>query len=435
MFLFFSDYGHCRQVYSKGLSINYINILKYSKPYYYNDIQTYDIFLKNESNFLFLFCPKVEQMKFSGVIGQEEIIHKLTRSVQEERVSHAQIFAGPEGCGKLALALAFAQYISCENRDAVDSCGTCPSCIKYNKLAHPDLHFVFPVINKGSGETVSDNYIAEWRDFVTESAYFNLNRWLERIGVGNQQGLIYASEAGEIIKKLSLKTYESDYKIMVIWLPERMHVSTANKLLKLIEEPPDKTLFLLVSEEPDLILPTIMSRCQFVRIPSIGREALGKHLMEAYGMEPHKADMTAHLSQGNYLRAKEFIEENESRKENLSAFIELMRLAYKRDIPALAEWSEEIATRGREAQKGFLSFSLSQLRENYILNISGNNEKLVFLEGEEAEFAGKFSPFINNDNIAGLKNEFSSAHTHIAANGNPRIIFLDLALKLTGMLR
>jgi len=374
-------------------------------------------------------------MKFTGVIGQEEIIHKLTRSVEEERVSHAQVFAGPEGCGKLALAIAFGQYISCENRQGNDSCGACPSCIKYAKLVHPDLHFVFPVINKGSGETVCDNYIGEWRDFVNKSPYFSLNQWLERIGVKNQQGLIYATEAGEIIKKLSLKTYESDYKIMIIWMPERMHVSTANKLLKLIEEPPDKTLFLLVSEEPDLILPTIMSRCQFVRIPSISREALREHLQESCRLDGPKADMIAHLSQGNYLRAVEFIEENESRKENLSSFIELMRLAYKRDIPALAEWSEEIATRGREAQKGFLGFSLSQLRENYILNIAGNDDKLVFLEGKEAEFARKFNPFINNNNIAALKGEFSSAYTHIAANGNPKIIFLDLALRVTGMLR
>ncbi|MGM0666176.1 MAG: ATP-binding protein [Bacteroidota bacterium] len=374
-------------------------------------------------------------MKFKEVIGQEEVINKLTRSVKEERVSHAQIFAGPEGCGKLALAIAFAQYISCGNKDGNDSCGSCPSCNKYGKLVHPDLHFVFPVINKGSGETVCDNFISEWRELLNKSAYFNLNQWLRHIGVKNQQGLIFSTEANEIIRKLSLKTYESDYKVMIIWMPERMHTATANKLLKLIEEPPDKTLFLLVSEEPDLILPTILSRCQFVRIPSIKRDALRGHLMEEYGIDEQKADMIAHLSQGNYLRATEFIGENESRKENLSSFIELMRLAYKRDIPALAEWSEEIATRGREAQKGFLGFSLSQLRENYILNMAGNNDKLVFLEGKEADFAKKFHPFINNKNIEGLKEELSSAYAHIAANGNPKIIFLDLALRLSSLIR
>lgn len=375
------------------------------------------------------------KMKFSDVVGQDEIINKLTRSVKEERVSHAQIFAGPEGCGKLALAIAFAQYISCESRQGNDSCGTCPSCIKYGRLVHPDLHFVYPVINKGSGETVCDTYISEWRAFVNRSPYFNLNQWLAEIGIKNQQGLIYASEAGEIIKKLSLKTYESDYKIMIIWMPERMHAATANKLLKLIEEPPDKTLFLLVSEQPDLILPTIMSRCQFVRIPSINRVALRDHIKTVCNLDERKAGMIAHLSQGNYLRASEFIEENELRKKNLTSFIQLMRLAYKRDIPALAEWSEEIATKGREAQKGFLSYSLSQLRENYILNIAGNEDKLVLLEGKEAEFAGKFKYFINHNNITGLNNEFSTAYSHIAANGNPKIIFLDLALKISGLIR
>ena len=374
-------------------------------------------------------------MKFSDITGQDEIINKLTRSVKEERVSHAQIFAGPQGCGKLALAIAFAQYISCENRQGDDSCGTCPSCVKYGKLIHPDLHFVFPVINKGSGETVSDHYISEWRAFVNKSPYFNLNQWLAEIGVKNQQGLIYASEAGEIIKKLSLKTYESDFKVMIIWMPERMHSSTANKLLKMIEEPPDKTLFLLVSEEPDMILPTIVSRCQFVRISSINRDAVRDQIMKEYNLDERKAAMIARLSQGNYLRATEFIEENESRIANLTSFMELMRLAYRKDIPSLAEWSEEIATKGREAQKGFLIFSLSQLRENYILNIAGNNNELVLLEGREAEFAKKFNSFINNKNIAALNDEFSKAYTHIAANGNPRIVFLDLGLKIAGLIR
>ncbi|MFO7756243.1 MAG: DNA polymerase III subunit delta [Bacteroidales bacterium] len=374
-------------------------------------------------------------MKFSGVIGQEEIINKLSRSVRDHRVSHAQIFAGPQGSGKLALAIAFAQYISCSNRQGDDSCGVCPSCSKYEKLVHPDLHFVFPVINKGSGEVVCDNYISEWRSRVNKSPYFNLNRWLAEIGVKNQQGLIYASEAGEIIKKLSLKTYESDYKVMIIWMPERMHPATSNKLLKMIEEPPDKTLFLLVSEEPDLILPTIMSRCLFVRVPAIKKEALSEQLKKEFSIDEHRAGIIARLSQGNYIRAVEFIEENQARKANLSSFISMMRLAYKRDIPALAEWSEEMATRGREAQKGFLSYSLSQLRDNYILNIADAADKLVFLEGEEEAFAKNFKAFITNKNISPLNNALSLAHSHISSNGNPKIIFLDLALKISSLIR
>jgi DNA polymerase-3 subunit delta' len=208
-------------------------------------------------------------MKFSDIPGQKEIIQRLIGSVKSERVSHAQLFTGPEGCGNLALALAYAQYISCENKTPRDSCGTCKSCIKYEKLIHPDLHFVFPVIrNKASTEPVSDNYIEQWREFVRKSPYFSLNRWLASIEVGNAQGLIFASEASEILRKLSLKAFESDFKIMIIWLPEKMHPASANKLLKLIEEPPEKTLFILVSDEPDKVIPTILSRCQLIKIPS-----------------------------------------------------------------------------------------------------------------------------------------------------------------------
>lgn len=375
-------------------------------------------------------------MKFDRIIGQKLIIEKLVRSVWQERVSHAQVLAGPQGCGKLALAIAFAQFVSCENRLEADSCGTCPSCVKYEKLIHPDLHFVFPVIRSSpSSDPVSDNFIAEWRKLISESPYFNLNQWLSRIGVKNEQGLIYASEAGEIIKKLSLKTYESDYKVMIIWLPEKMHQATANKLLKMIEEPPAKTLFLLVSEEPDMVLPTIMSRCQFVRVPSIAKQDLKEELISNFDIEERKAAMLAHLSRGNFLRATGLIINDESRNNNLDNFIKLMRLAYQRDIPVLAEWTDEIAGSGRELQKSFLSFCLTQLRENYILNIGESSNDLVYLEGDEANFAKKFSTFINDNNISELTKEFSLAHSHISANGNPKIIFLDLSLKVCALLR
>src|SRR5512137_1789326 len=185
-------------------------------------------------------------MNFDQMPGQKETISRLIRSVSEERVSHAQLFTGPEGCGSLAVALAYARFVSCENRKPQDSCGICKSCVKYEKMIHPDLHFVFPVVKKRSSEeAVSDNYIEEWREFVKKSPFFSLNSWFDSIEVGNAQGMIYASEASEIIRKLSLKTFESDYKIMIIWLPERMHPATSNKLLKMIEEPPEKTLFLL----------------------------------------------------------------------------------------------------------------------------------------------------------------------------------------------
>ncbi len=223
-------------------------------------------------------------------------------------MSHAQLFTGPEGCGSLALALAYARYVSCENRSDHDSCGTCKSCVKYEKMIHPDLHFVFPVIkNKKDSEPVSDSFIEEWREFVKKSPFFTLNSWLDSIEVGNAQGMIFASEAGEIIKKLNLKTFESDFKIMIIWLPEKMHPSAANKLLKMIEEPPEKTLFLLVSDEPDKILPTILSRCQLVRIPGFGMDEVSKYLVSAFGAEEMKAAEIARVSNGNIIRAGELL--------------------------------------------------------------------------------------------------------------------------------
>ena len=239
-------------------------------------------------------------MNFSQIPGQKDIKGKLLRSVKEERVSHAQLFAGPEGCGSMALALAYARYISCENRTDNDSCGTCKSCVKYEKLIHPDLHFVFPVIKgKKATDPVSDNYLEEWREFVKKSPYFTLNNWMDSIEVGNAQGMIFASEASEIIKKLSLKTFESDFKIMIIWLPEKMHQATANKLLKMIEEPPEKTLFLLVSEEPDKVIPTILSRCQLVKIPSFNSNDIEKYLIDRFKIASDKASDISRVSNGN----------------------------------------------------------------------------------------------------------------------------------------
>lgn len=375
-------------------------------------------------------------MKFSEIIGQKSIVDKLIRSVEEERVSHAQLFAGPEGSGKLALAIAFAQYISCEKRSATDSCGICPSCVKYEKLAHPDLHFVYPVFKKGGQkEPVSTDFIVQWRELLADTAYFNLTTWLNILGVENEQGLIYSSEASEIIKKLSLKTYESDYKSMIIWLPEKMHTATANKLLKLIEEPPDKTLFLLVSEEADLILPTIISRCQFVRVPAIDREDLVLAFSEKMDLPAGKAKDLARAANGNFVRGRSMIAEDENRKENFNQFVKLMRLAWKRDIIALSEWADDTALTGREAQKRFLAFATGQLRENFMLNIGQDKNQLVYLVGEEAEFAKKFNQFINKTNIVPLVNEFTLAHTHISANGNAKIVLLDLALNIVKLIR
>jgi DNA polymerase-3 subunit delta' len=375
-------------------------------------------------------------MNFSQIPGQTEIKAKLIRSVREERVSHAQLFAGPEGCGGMALALAYVRYISCESRTEIDSCGTCKSCVKYEKMIHPDLHFVFPVIKgKKTTDPVSDNYIEEWREFVKKSPYFTINNWLDSIEVGNAQAMIFASEASEIIKKLSLKTFESDYKIMIIWLPEKMHQATSNKLLKMIEEPPEKTLFLLVSVEPDKVIPTILSRCQLVKIPSFRRNDVEKYLYQRFGLSADKAADISHVSNGNIIRAIELCENEDSSLANLERFKSLMRYAWKRDIISVISWSEEIAATGREAQKNFISFSLRILRENLMLSLDQLKNSLVFLSGEEATFSGNFHPFINQINIYPLTEEFNLVYSHIEANGNAKIIFLDLALKVTRLIR
>jgi DNA polymerase-3 subunit delta' len=375
-------------------------------------------------------------MNFSQIPGQKEIKGKLLRSVKEERVSHAQLFAGPEGCGSMALALAYARYISCENPTDDDSCGNCKSCVKYEKLIHPDLHFVFPVIKgKKATDPVSDNYIEEWREFVKRAPYFTLNNWMDFIDVGNAQGMIFASEASEIIKKLSLKTFESDFKIMIIWLPEKMHQATANKLLKMIEEPPEKTLFLLVSEEPDKVIPTILSRCQLVKVPSFNSRDIEKYLINRFNLALDKAADISRVSNGNITRAIELCENEDSSLANLERFKSLMRFAWKRDVISLINWSEEIASTGREAQKNFISFSLRLLRENLMLSLDQLKNRLVYLTGNEADFSVKFHPSINQSNIYPLNEELNLVYSHIESNGNAKIIFLDLALKVTRLIR
>lgn len=375
-------------------------------------------------------------MNFSSIPGQKEIIGRLLRSVKEERVSHAQLFTGNEGCGSMALALAYARYISCENRTENDSCGTCKSCVKYEKLIHPDLHFVFPVVKgKKANDPVSDTYIEEWREFVKNSPYFNLNNWMDSIEVGNAQGMIFASEAAEIIKKLSLKTFESDFKIMIIWLPEKMHQAAANKLLKMIEEPPEKTLFLLVSEEPDKVIPTILSRCQVVKIPSFRSRDIERYLVSRFNLNAEKAGDIARVSNGSITRAIELCENEDSSLANLERFKSLMRFAWKRDIISIIAWADDISATGREAQKNFISFSMRILRENLMLSLGQLKNSLVFLTGEEATFSKNFHPFINQKNIYPLTEEFNLVHSHIEANGNAKIIFLDLALKVTRLIR
>lgn len=371
-------------------------------------------------------------MFFKDVIGQEEAKQRLIREAKEGKIAHARLFCGPEGIGKLPLAIAFARYLSCNNPGENDACGVCPSCVKFNKLAHPDLHFVFPVIKKKAKDTVSDDFISEWRELLSHTPYFNLNIWLEEMGAENQQAQIYVKESDEIIRKLSLKSSQGGYKIMIIWLPEKMNVECSNKLLKLLEEPPSQTIFLLISEEPDMLLTTIQSRTQRFTLYGIKEECIMERLQNQYGLQEKDANSIAHQSEGNFLKALESIHLSEENKLFFDLFVNLMRLSYQRKIREMKQWSETLAAMGREKQKHFLSYCQRLVRENFIYNFQ--NPSLIFMNEEEQNFSKRFAPYINEKNVMGIMDELSEAQRHIEQNVNARMVFFDFSLKMIVLL-
>lgn len=371
-------------------------------------------------------------MLFKDIIGQEEAKERLIREAKEGKIAHARLFCGNEGVGKLPLAIAYAQYLSCEHPTDNDSCGVCPNCVKYNKLIHPDLHFVFPVIKKKNKDTISDDYLQEWREILNSSPYFNLNMWLKEMGAENQQAQIYVKESDEIIRKLNLKSSQGGYKVMIIWLPEKMNVECSNKLLKLLEEPPTQTIFILISEEPDMLLPTIQSRVQRFNIHAIDKEKIAETLCLNYGLEPNDAKNIAHRCQGNFLKALETIHLNEDNQFYFEEFVSLMRLAYQRKIREIKQWSDNIASIGRERQKNFLAYIQRMLRESFIYNF--HTPDISYLSGEEQKFSSRFSPFINEGNVISIMEELSIAEQHIGQNVNAKMVFFDLALKMIVLL-
>ncbi len=373
-------------------------------------------------------------MFFKDVIGQEKIKERLIRSVQEKRISHALMFTGPNGTGKLALALAFAQYVLCTSRNENDSCGECPSCRKYQKLVHPDMHFVFPVFTtKEFSKPVSDDFLPQWREMVLNSPYFTLSRWLEFLGNENAQGMIYEAESGAIIRKLNLKPFESEYKIMIIWLPEKMNISCSNKLLKLIEEPPNKTLFLMVTENEEDIIQTIRSRMQIIKVPYIDRESMLDALSENGSYEADVIEDVVRISNGNFITAMDYLSRDGDSDYFLAKFQEMMRFAYTREVFELTKWADEMASLGRDRQKAFFVFALRMLREYFMMNM--NRDSLVYLREDEAEWGKRFAPFINERNIIPFTEEFENGFKDISQNGNPKIIFLDTALRAVRLIK
>lgn len=371
-------------------------------------------------------------MFFKDVVGQEAAKERLRKEVREGRIPHAQLFCGPPGVGKLPLAMAYARYICCPNRTETDACGICPSCVKWNKLVHPDVHFAFPIVKKGKKE-VCDDYITDWRHLVLNNPYFNLNHWLNEMDAENGQAIIYAKESDEIVRKLSLKSSEGGYKVTIVWLPEKMHVVCANKLLKLLEEPPEKTIFLLISETPDMILPTILSRTQRFNIRKIEEADIANVLQQKYGVRPNDSFTLAHLANGDFVKALETIHLNEENELFFELFVSLMRLSYQRKIREMKQWSEQLAGMGRERQKNFLAYAQRMIRENFIYNL--HRKEMNYMTLPEQNFAVRFAPFINERNVMGMMNELSEAQIHIEQNVNARMVFFDFSLKMIVLLK
>jgi len=373
-------------------------------------------------------------VKFSEVIGQKVLKDKFIREITEGKVPHAQLFQGATGCGKLPLAVAYAQFLLCEHPLGTDACGICPSCVKMQKLVHPDLHFVFPVIKTNASKpSISDDFIKEWRSLFLATPYFDFSHWLTQIKAENKQPSILVQESDEIARKMALKSSEGGYKIVIIWLPERMNVQCANKLLKLLEEPPLQTLFLLVSEAPEQLLPTILSRTQRILVPPLDELDLIQALQERNGLLPDDAASVAHLADGNYVKALNTIYSNHDSQVYFELFVSLMRLSYQRKIKEMKQWSDTLADLGREKQKAFLQYAQHALRENFISNF--HQSKMLYMNKSEHSFAQRFAPFIHELNCIEIMDEFDLAQRHVEQNINAKMIFFDLSLRMIVLIK
>jgi len=358
------------------------------------------------------------------VIGQKEVQERLVQMVKEDRLPHAMMLCGPTGSGKKALAVAFASYLLGEDNAMVQ------------KLEHPDLHFTYPTIKLPSMSTdhkpVSDDFAHEWHELIMQGPYFTLDQWLTAIGAENQQAIITAGESDDLVRKLSLKSSQGGYKVSIIWLPERMNIECANKLLKLIEEPPSQTVFIMVCEEPDKLLETIRSRVQRIDVKKIPDEAIRQALIERRGIDENSALRISRLANGSWLKAMETLQAGSENEQFLDLFMMLMRLAYQRRVRDLKKWSETMAGFGREKQKRFLQFFLRMLRENFMYNFQ--QQELVYMTQDEEDFAKNFARFINEANILPLYDLTNKAIRDIGQNANAKIVFFDFALQIIVLL-
>jgi len=375
-------------------------------------------------------------MQFQDIQGNDGVKRFLIHSVKENRISHGQLFLGPPGCGKLSSAIAYAQYISCKNRTETDSCGVCPSCIKFQKLIHPDLHFVYPVVTSTSAKKpVSDDYIAQWRQFVLKSMYHGIDDWYDFIGSENAQGAIFAQESQEIIRKLNLKTFEGEYKVMIIWMAEKMNETAANKLLKMLEEPPAKTLFVLVAENEEQILTTIRSRVQLVKFSALTTDEISKALEREFPEAGEENIQNASiLCGGDFLEAVSILKQFQNGEGNpdFEMFTALMRESFSSHYDKIIKLSDDLSKLGREKQKRFFDYCQRMIRECFMF--SSVSKELVRMTPSETAFAEKFAPFIHLGNISDLTELFSEASRNIERNAYGKLVFTDLAIKISAQL-
>lgn len=379
-------------------------------------------------------------MLFTDILGQEHLKSHLTQSVDNGRIPHAQLFVGPEGSGTLPMAIAYAQYVLCNNKNGDNSTGNESCNLKFKSFSHPDLHFAFPVTtsDKVKSHPVSSHFLEEWRQLLNEQPYGNLFDWYKLLGVDNKQGQIGVDEAQDIVKALSLKSYEGGYKVMIIWMAEKMNTACANKLLKLIEEPPNKTIFILIAEEEEQIINTIRSRCQVLHFPPLAEDVIKEALIKQYSLEPSVATKIAHQANGNYNKACDLVYQDSEDLQFETWFIFWIRSAFKAKgnkaaIHDLISWSDDISKTGRETQKQFLNFCLDFFRQALLLNYKATD--LVFFEPKTDNFnLEKFAPFVHGNNILEISDELQNAIYHIERNGNSKIILTDLSIKLTRLL-
>ncbi len=379
-------------------------------------------------------------MQFSQILGQEHIKNHLTKSASQGRIPHAQLFIGPEGSGTLAMAIAYAQYIVCQNSGTENS-GINKACnLKFDHLAHPDLHFVYPTVTTEDikKKPKSLDFIQEWRQFISENVYGGVFDWYKILGVQNKQGEIRVEDAQEILKVLALKSLEGSYKIMIIWMADKMNIAASNKLLKLLEEPTDKTVFILISENEEDIIQTIRSRCQVLHFNGLPESVITENLVSRENLEVKLAHKIAHQAQGDYNKAIHILKEDNDELPFEKWFVDWIRAAFRAKgnataILDLIAWSDQIASLGRETQKKFLNYCIDMFRQALLLNYQA--DKLVYVEPTVEKFKlENFAPFVNGNNITEIFKELSDASYHIERNGNAKIILTDLSIKLTRLI-